>query len=115
LQSFARGAILALYALLCGCSAVNVDQALTFTDPSRYLYFNCDQLNAAANSQRTRARDLKTLMDKAEQGFAGTVVGTMAYRADYIAANEDLKSIEANSRAKKCVTPSTWQSNSAIH
>ena len=53
-------------------------------------------------------------MAKADQGIAGPLVGEVAYRADYIAASEDLRLIEETARAKNCVTPSTWQSNTVI-
>ena len=87
---------------------------MLFTDPAKYQYFTCDQINAAAKAQADRVQDLKTLMAKADQGVAGALVGTVAYRTDYISANEELRVLDETARAKNCVTPSTWQSNSVI-
>src|SRR5438046_1216566 len=85
---------LALCALVGGCSSFTVEAPLLVTDPGKFQYHNCDQLNEAARSAATRARDMKALMEKADQGIAGPLVGAMAYRADYISANEDLRQIE---------------------
>ena len=41
-------------------------------------------------------------MDKAEQASGGTVVSMIAYKADHVAAHEELKLIDATRRAKKC-------------
>src|SRR5262249_11206863 len=45
---------------------------------------------------------LKLLMDKAEKGAGGTVVNAIAYKGDYIAAQDELKVIDATARDKKC-------------
>ena len=41
-------------------------------------------------------------MDKAEQASGGTVVSIIAYKADHVAAHEELKLIDETRRAKKC-------------
>ena len=53
-------------------------------------------------------------MDKAEQSAGGTVVSVVAYKADHVAASEELKVLENAARAKKCDTPENWRSNSAL-
>jgi hypothetical protein len=53
-------------------------------------------------------------MDKAEQSTGGAFVNLIAYKSDYVTAQEDLKVIEATARVKKCSTPENWHSNSAI-
>jgi hypothetical protein len=106
--------LLILCALVGGCSANHLEAPLFITDPGKFQYHNCDQLNDAARAASARANELKTLMGKADQGLAGPIVGTVAYQGDYIAAKEDLRLIEETSRAKNCVTPETWQSNTVI-
>ena len=110
----ARIALIALGPLLGGCSSFSVEAPLVLTDPGRFQYHNCDQLNTSARDATIRAAQLKVLMAKADQGIAGPIVGTVAYRTDYLAANEELRLIEEAARAKNCVTTSTWQSNTAI-
>ena len=53
-------------------------------------------------------------MDQAEKGVGGTVVNVIAYKGDYIAAQDELKVINATARDKKCKTPENWSSTSAI-
>jgi hypothetical protein len=110
----ARLAMFALCTLLGGCSSFTLESPLLITDPGKFQYHSCDQLNAAAKATSIRVQDLKVLMAKADQGIAGPLVGAVAYRIDYIAANGDLRLIDETARAKNCVTPSTWQSNSVI-
>ena len=45
---------------------------------------------------------MKLLMDKADQGTGGAVVNVIAYQADYAAAREEVKVIDATVRAKNC-------------
>jgi hypothetical protein len=106
-----RLAPLLLGLTLAGCAA---ETPLFLADSGKYQYYNCEQLATARLQQTTRQRDLKELIDKAEQGAGGVVVSAIAYRSDYVAVNEDLRVIEMTARNKNCVTPSTWQSNSAI-
>ena len=41
-------------------------------------------------------------MDKAAQSTGGAFVNMMAYKADYVTAQEELELIEAAARAKNC-------------
>ena len=82
-------------------------------DPGQYEFHNCEQL-AAQTARKAREQELKLLMDRAEQSTGGDFVNLIAYKADYVTAQEDLKVIEATARVKKCSTPENWGSNSAI-
>jgi hypothetical protein len=44
-------------------------------------------------------------MDKAEESTGGAVVNAIAYQADYVAAREELKVIDATVGAKNCNAP----------
>jgi hypothetical protein len=59
--------------------------------------------------------DLKGLIDKAELGTGGAVVGAVVYRSDYAQALQEMTVIDATARAKDCLTTATWRSNSEIH
>jgi hypothetical protein len=106
------GALLLLLAT-GGCSSV-VEGPLYFSDAGKYQFFNCDQLATAAKTQFAREQELKALIERAEQAPGGSFVSLIAYRTDYVAAGEELRIIETTARGKNCLTPSTWQSNSAI-
>ena len=83
-----------------------------FADSGKYLYHNCEQLATAAKNQSTRQRELKELIDKAEQSAGGAFVGLLAYRTDYVAVSEDLRVIGSTQRSKNC--RASPQSSTAI-
>ncbi len=101
-----------LGALLAGCASGTIEGPLVFADAGKYHYHNCEQLAAAAKTQHERQRELKELIDKADQAAGGQIVSLLAYRSDYVAVNEDLRVINSTSREKNCVTNA--KSNGAV-
>jgi hypothetical protein len=99
---------------LAACASALENPFTVFADPGRYEFLNCEQLAAQRIGRKAREQELKLLMDKAEQGTGGDFVNLIAYKADYVTAQEELKVIEATARVKKCSTPENWGSNSAI-
>src|SRR5262249_14740482 len=98
---------------LTGCSTA--DSTLTvFADPGQYEYHSCEQLAGERKHWAGREHELKLLMDKAEQSAGGGFINAVAYKADYVAASEELKLIELAARAKSCDNPANWRSNSAV-
>ena len=114
-QAAARIGVLAgLLGALAGCSSLSDSSFTVFADPGKYTYYSCDQINAQTKHWTTREQELRTLMDKAEQSTGGAVVNVLAYRADYVAATEELKVLGKTARTKNCNAPPNWDSNSAI-
>jgi len=93
-------AILAMCALLAGCASG--DGPYFFADAGKYQFHNCEQLAAASKQKHDRQRELKELIDKAEQAAGGQIVSVLAYRSDYVAVNEELQVIDSTIRDKKC-------------
>jgi hypothetical protein len=106
-------AALVLGSVLAACSNGG-DGLLFLIDPGKYQYHSCAQLATTTTSQSARLQELATLIERAEQGVAGAVVGTIAYKSEYTAIAQDLKLLAAAARAKDCAIASTWRSNSAI-
>jgi len=101
-------------AFLPACSSGS-DSSFTFlADPGKYEFYSCDQLTTDMKALTKRRQDLKSLMDRADQGAGGAAVGLMAYRTDYISAGEDQRLLESAARSKNCAQPETWQSNTAV-
>jgi len=92
--------LLALYALLGGCAAG--DGPYFFADAGKYQFHNCEQLVVVSKQKHDRQRELKELIDKAEQDVGGQIVSVLAYRSDYVAVNEELQVIDSTIRDKKC-------------
>lgn len=102
-----RAAVALMLALsgasLSGCANMG-DGPLSgaFVDPSIYDYYDCKQLEDTRKALTARAASLQALIDKADTGFGGAVVGEVAYRNDYITARAQLKLLEENWRRNKC-------------
>jgi hypothetical protein len=99
---------------LAACASALENPFTVFADPGQYEFLNCEQLAAQRTARKAREQELKLLMDKTEQSTGGAFVNLIAYKSDYVTAQEDLKVIEATARVKKCSTPENWHSNSAI-
>jgi hypothetical protein len=114
----ATGAALLLLCLaLAACSSAGDTGLLLLADPGKYQYHNCQQLIAARTALVNRQKELRGLIDKAEQETGGVIVGVIAYRSDYAAVNQDLKTLDATWRDKNCAPPpaprappTDWQS-----
>src|SRR5262245_14157727 len=89
-----------LCALVTGCATS--DGPYFFADAGKYQFHTCEQLATASKQKRDRQRELKELIDKAEQAAGGQIVSVLAYRSDYTAVNEELQVIDSTIRDKKC-------------
>jgi hypothetical protein len=107
------GAILAV-ACLAGCASTGGSPVTLFADPGKYQFTSCEQLANQRKHWSGREQELRLLMDRAEQGTGGAIVNVLAYKADYVAAGEELKVLESAARSKNCETPENWRSNSAV-
>jgi hypothetical protein len=108
--------VLIFSALLTACASEISNPLLggVFVDPGKYEFYSCEQIAANRTSVAARLEKLKLLMDKAEKGAGGAVVSVIAYKSEYLAAQDELKVIDATARDKKCKTPENWSSTSAI-
>jgi hypothetical protein len=103
-------------ALLAACASEISNPLMggAFVDPGKYEFHSCEQIATNRKKVEARVQELKLLMDKAEKGAGGAVVTVIAYKGEYVAANDELKVIDATARDKKCKTPENWSSISAI-
>ena len=99
--------------LLQAC-AVSDNPLTVFADPGKYQYNTCEQIAGQKKNWTTREQELRQLMDKADQSAGGAVVNVLAYKADHVAALEELKVLEATARSKNCETSDKWRSNTVV-
>ena len=104
----ATAAALLLAVQLGGCASMG-DGMLSgaFVDPSIYDLTDCPQLEAERKRLQTRTAELQGLIDKAQTGTAGSVVGEVAYRNDYISTRSQAKLAEEQWQKNKCVATPT--------
>lgn len=109
-------AALASATLLAACASELSNPLVVgfLADPGQYEFYACEQIAAQRKYWSERLQDLKVLMDRAEKGAGGEVVSVIAYKTDYTAAQDQLNVINATARMKKCSTPESWGSSSAI-
>jgi hypothetical protein len=100
-------------AILAGCSSMGENPLTVFADPGKYQFHNCEQLAGQRQHWSTREQELRLLMDKAEQSAGGGLVNLLAYKADHVAAREELTIIESAARAKNCAATASPIGNSA--
>jgi hypothetical protein len=100
----AAAAALLFTVQLGGCASMG-DGALSgaFVDPSIYDLTDCPQLEAERKRLQTRTAELQGLIDKAQTGTAGSVVGEVAYRNDYISTRAQAKLADEQWQKNKCV------------
>jgi hypothetical protein len=103
-------------ALLGGCASEISNPLMggAFVDPGKYEFYSCEQIAFNRKVVVDKLQNLKLLMDKAEKGTGGAMISVIAYKGDYIAAQDELKVIDTTARDKKCKTPENWSSTSAI-
>ena len=107
--------LFAFAALLTGCSSVGGGTPMTvFADPAKYQYSSCESIGRQRQTWTSREQELRQLMDRADQSPGGGLVNVLAYKADYLAANEEIKVLDVSARAKNCENPANWSSNSAV-
>jgi hypothetical protein len=113
MRTFA-GVLLAA-SLLAGCGADGVGVLLV--DPARYDAYNCKDLVGQWNGLVAREKQLRNLIDKADESGSGVVIGALAYRGDYQTVLEQKKVLQRAAVEKKCQltpTPSRFTSDQTI-
>jgi hypothetical protein len=101
-------------ALLTACSSSGESSFSLFAEPGKYQFYSCVQIATETKNVTKREQDLKALMDRAAQSTGGAAVGFIAYKADYVAASEELDSLHAAARSKNCDQDPTWRSSTVI-
>jgi hypothetical protein len=97
-----RLSALLMVTALAGCASPSSSPFTVFADPGKYEYYSCEQIDAQRKTWSTREQELRALMSKAERDTGGVVVNMLAYRADHVAASEELRVLEAAARSKNC-------------
>jgi len=97
---------------LAGCS--NGAGSL-LVDPGHYNAYHCNDLAAQWKVLVAREKELRELMDRADQGGGGgAVIGSLAYRADYESVRSDERLLQREAAAKNCNSATQFQSDQAI-
>jgi len=112
----AVGLIAALAAgALGGCGVSEQGIGSLAVDPGRYALYHCNDLVERLRALTDREGELRNLMDKANEGPAGAVMGALSYRTEYETVLSDQKLVRRMAAEKKCqLGPPTYQSDQTI-
>jgi hypothetical protein len=103
-----------LCTVLSACSSSSDTSFSLFVDPGKYQYHNCAQIAGEMKNWSNREKELQVLMDRAEQSAGGAAVGLIAYKAEFVAAREELELLQSTARSKKCQQDGPWHSSTVI-
>lgn len=99
---------------LAGCS-LSEGVGTYMIDPARYSAYHCKDLVDRLKELHDRQKELRNLIDKASEGGGGTVIATLAYRADYEKALGEEKLLRRTAAEKKCeLEPPVYQSDQIV-
>ncbi len=99
---------------LAGCGTSADGPGALNVDPGRYSAFHCNDLATRWKVLVAREKELRGLMDKANDGGAGALIGTLAYRSDYDSVLTEEKLIQREAADKKCDFKPDYQSDATI-
>lgn len=83
-------------------------------DPARYDGYSCKDIVAQWQALLVREKQLRNLINKADEGGGGVVIGALTYRVDYQTVLDQEKVLQRAAAAQKCqlVTATTPSSTS---
>jgi hypothetical protein len=100
MKTFAQTAVLAICLGGCVLAPDSFEQA--FSDPAKFDFLDCKDLNEREKILAKREQEMRELMDKASQGTGGAVANALAYRTDYLNVRGELKQVRAVVQRKEC-------------
>jgi hypothetical protein len=105
-------AIIFLGLTLSGCTDFGdrVSETL-FSDPAIYDFYDCKQLSDERKNLANQEAENRRLIAKAQTGVAGTLVGELAYRDDYLKIRAKSKRVEDAWQQAKCPAVPTVAAN----
>ena len=111
-NAWSSPALLTFAALaLASCSD---DPGAIWVDPGKFSFYKCDDLARRWKELATREKDLRSLIDRANETSTGAVIGSMAYRSDYEAVLSEEKQLQREASEKKCALTPDYQSDHTI-
>jgi hypothetical protein len=108
-----RALVVLLGAGLVGCGSSGGAGSL-LVDPGRYSAYHCNDLAARWKVLVAREKELRELMDRADQGGGGAVIGSLAYRPDYDSVLGEERLLQRTAAEKNCSATQQFQSDQII-
>jgi hypothetical protein len=102
--------------MMTNCGLTTDGPGAVFVDPGMYAnsLYHCDDLILRWKVLLAREKDLKSLIDKANQSAAGGVIGSLAYRSDYESVLTEEILVQRRAADLKCSLTPDYKSDNAI-
>jgi hypothetical protein len=101
------------FGTLAGCSMPDGAGSI-YVDPGRYSAYHCAELATRGKELVAREKELRGLMDKANESGGGRFMGTIAYRTDYESVLSEEKLLQRTAVEKNCGLTPTFESDQTI-
>jgi hypothetical protein len=98
---------------LAGCG-LEYGPGSLFVDPGHYSVYHCKDLAVQMKTLGDKEQELRGLMEKANEGGGGAVIGSLAYRTDYESVLTQERLIQREAAEKKCQITPNYQSDQTI-
>ena len=98
---------------VAGCGASG-DPGAIFIDPGRYDAYRCNDLTARWKVLTDRERELRGLMDRANEANGGAVVSSLAYRTDYESVRSEERLLLRVAADKNCSFTPGYESDQTV-
>jgi hypothetical protein len=83
--------------------------------PGKFTFYRWDDLARRWKALVEREKELRGLIEKANDSTAGNIIGSIAYRSDYEAVLSEEKLLQRVSADNKCALTQEYQSDHKIH
>ena len=102
--------------MMTDCGLTTDGPGAVFVDPGKYAnsQYHCDDLIRRWKVLLAREKELKSLIDKANQSAAGGVIGSLAYRSDYDSVLTEKILVQRRAADLKCSVTPDFKSDDAI-
>lgn len=102
--------------MMTNCGLTTDGPGALFVDPGMYAnsLYHCDDLIRRWKELLARQKDLKSLIDRANESAAGGVIGSIAYRSDYDSVLTEKILVQRREADLKCAVAPHYKSDDAI-
>jgi hypothetical protein len=108
------GVFLSLAGFVLGSCGMTDGAASFLVDPGHYSVYHCNDFVARWKVLVAREKELHGLIDKADEGGGGAVIGSLAYRTDYESVLSEEKLLLRTAAEKNCSFTPEFQSDQSI-
>jgi hypothetical protein len=91
-----------LAAILGGCAATYETVGDPFVSPGKFNFLRCEDIAKRLVDAQSRERELRALMDRANNGTGGSAVNLLVYAPDLEAVESELRLLRRTAGEKRC-------------